>query len=82
MIAAPGNAGTAAEVETRPLDVADPATVADLAVRLAADLVVVGPEGPLVAGAADAVRAAGHRLLRPVGRGRRGSRAPRRSPRR
>ena len=59
VIAAPGNAGTAAEVENRPLDVADPATVAELAFRLAVDLVVVGPEGPLVAGVADAVRAQG-----------------------
>ena len=59
VIAAPGNAGIAAEVEIRPLDVADPGTVAELAFRLAVDLVVVGPEVPLVAGAADAVRAAG-----------------------
>ena len=59
VFAAPGNAGMAAEVEVRPLDVADPGTVADLAFRLAVDLVVVGPELPLVAGAADAVRAAG-----------------------
>jgi phosphoribosylamine--glycine ligase len=56
VIAAPGNAGTAAEVENRPLDVADPGTVAELAFQLAVDLVVVGPEGPLVAGVADAVR--------------------------
>ena len=59
VIAAPGNAGMAAEIEIRPLDVADPATVAELAFRLAVDLVVVGPEMPLVAGVADAVRAAG-----------------------
>jgi phosphoribosylamine--glycine ligase len=57
--AAPGNAGIAAEVATVPLDVADPGAVAALATRLRADLVVVGPEVPLVAGAADAVRAAG-----------------------
>ena len=37
----------------------DPAAVAALAVELAADLVVVGPEAPLVAGVADAVRAKG-----------------------
>src|SRR6185503_1565513 len=35
------------------------AAVAALAVELAADLVVVGPEAPLVAGVADAVRAKG-----------------------
>ncbi|WP_448615308.1 phosphoribosylamine--glycine ligase [Modestobacter sp. URMC 112] len=56
---APGNAGTAALAEARPLDVADPVAVAALAVDWSADLVVVGPELPLVAGAADAVRDAG-----------------------
>jgi phosphoribosylamine--glycine ligase len=56
---APGNAGTAALAETRTVDVADPAAVAALAVDFGADLVVVGPEAPLVAGVADAVRAAG-----------------------
>ncbi len=42
-----------------PVDVAIANEVADLAVRVGADLVVIGPEVPLVAGAADAVRAAG-----------------------
>ncbi len=59
VLAAPGNAGIAAEVPTHPLDVTDPNAVAALATALAVDLVVVGPEVPLVAGAADAVRAAG-----------------------
>jgi phosphoribosylamine--glycine ligase len=59
LICAPGNAGTAMIAETRPLDVTDAVAVADLAVAGAADLVVVGPEVPLVAGAADAVRARG-----------------------
>ena len=63
VLAAPGNAGIAAEVATRPLDVTDAAAVGRLAAELAAgeglDLVVVGPEVPLVAGAADAVRASG-----------------------
>ena len=59
VLAAPGNAGIADDAVTRPLDVGDPAAVAALAVELAVDLVVVGPEVPLVAGAADAVRAAG-----------------------
>ena len=58
--AAPGNAGIAADVaRAHPVDLADPQAVADLARRIGADLVVIGPEGPLVAGAADAVRAAG-----------------------
>ena len=56
---APGNAGIASVVECVPVDVADPAAVAALAVDVGADLVVIGPEVPLVAGAADAVRAAG-----------------------
>jgi phosphoribosylamine--glycine ligase len=59
VVAAPGNAGIAADVTTRPLEVGDPVAVAALAVELAVDLVVVGPEGPLVSGAADAVRDAG-----------------------
>jgi phosphoribosylamine--glycine ligase len=63
VVVAPGNGGIAAEVRTVPLDVADPAAVGRLAAELAEngglDLVVVGPEAPLVAGAADAVRAAG-----------------------
>ena len=56
---APGNAGTAALAETRAVDPADPASVAGLATEFGADLVVIGPEAPLVAGVADAVRAAG-----------------------
>ncbi len=59
LICAPGNAGTAAIAEHRPLDVLNPDAVAALAVDARADLVVIGPEAPLVAGAADAVRAAG-----------------------
>jgi phosphoribosylamine--glycine ligase len=56
VIAAPGNGGIAAEVATVSVDVADPTAVADLAERSLADLVVVGPELPLVRGVADAVR--------------------------
>lgn len=56
---APGNAGTAAVAEQHPVDATDPAAVAALATALGAELVVVGPEAPLVAGVADAVRAAG-----------------------
>ncbi len=59
VVVAPGNAGIAAEVATAALDVGDPAAVASLAASTGADLVVIGPEVPLVAGAADAVRAAG-----------------------
>ncbi|OQO91203.1 phosphoribosylamine--glycine ligase [Saccharomonospora piscinae] len=56
---APGNAGTAAVSETLGVDLTEPAAIAELAVSWKADLVVIGPEVPLVAGAADAVRAAG-----------------------
>ncbi|MGY1706701.1 phosphoribosylamine--glycine ligase [Geodermatophilus sp. SYSU D00697] len=56
---APGNAGTRAVADALPVDVADPVAVAAAATGWGADLVVVGPEVPLVAGAADAVRDAG-----------------------
>ena len=56
---APGNAGTAAVAESYGADVTDPASVVAAAKGWRADLVIVGPEVPLVAGAADAVRAAG-----------------------
>ena len=56
---APGNAGTRAVAEPLAVDAADPVSVAGLARSWGADLVVVGPEAPLVAGAADAVREAG-----------------------
>jgi phosphoribosylamine--glycine ligase len=59
LICAPGNAGTASVAEQRPVDTTDPAAVAELAKHASADFVVIGPEAPLVAGVADAVRAAG-----------------------
>ncbi|MBT2507361.1 phosphoribosylamine--glycine ligase [Streptomyces sp. ISL-98] len=55
---APGNAGIAEVAELHPVDALDGAAVARLATELGAGLVVVGPEAPLVAGVADAVRAA------------------------
>ncbi|MDX2295456.1 MULTISPECIES: phosphoribosylamine--glycine ligase [Streptomyces] len=56
---APGNAGIAEVAELHPVDQLDGGAVAALATELGADLVVVGPEAPLVAGVADAVRAVG-----------------------
>ena len=57
--AVPGNPGTAAIATNHAADPSDPAAVASLAGRLGVDLVVIGPEAPLVAGVADAVREAG-----------------------
>ena len=56
---APGNAGTAAIATQYDVDVTSPEDVTALARRIDADLVVIGPEVPLVRGVADAVRAAG-----------------------
>lgn len=56
---APGNGGTAAIARNITLDAEDGAAVAAYAVSNAVDLVVIGPEGPLVAGVADTVREAG-----------------------
>lgn len=56
---APGNGGTLAVGENVALDENDPAAVADFARETNCGLVVIGPEAPLVAGVADAVRAAG-----------------------
>ncbi|WP_042371659.1 phosphoribosylamine--glycine ligase [Streptacidiphilus neutrinimicus] len=56
---APGNAGIASVAQLHPVDQLDGRAVADLAVELGAEFVVVGPEAPLVAGVADAVRERG-----------------------
>jgi phosphoribosylamine--glycine ligase len=57
--AAPGNPGIADVATLHPLAITDNAAIAELAQSLAVDLVVIGPEVPLVNGAADAVRAIG-----------------------
>ncbi|MFD6171829.1 phosphoribosylamine--glycine ligase [Streptomyces coeruleorubidus] len=64
---APGNAGIAEVAELHQVDALDGAAVTELATRLGADLVVVGPEAPLVAGVADAVREAGIPVFGPSG---------------
>jgi phosphoribosylamine--glycine ligase len=53
--AAPGNPGMAAQATLHVVDPLAGKAVADLAEQLGADLVVIGPEAPLVAGVADAV---------------------------
>jgi phosphoribosylamine--glycine ligase len=58
VVCAPGNIGIARQAPSRPLDAADPSAVVALARSLPADLVVVGPEAPLVAGVADALQEA------------------------
>lgn len=56
---APGNAGTGAIASQYEVDVASPEDVTALARKTDADLVVIGPEVPLVRGVADALRKAG-----------------------
>lgn len=56
---APGNAGTGAVAEQHAVDIGSGAEVVALATKLNVDLVVIGPEVPLVLGVGDAVRAAG-----------------------
>jgi phosphoribosylamine--glycine ligase len=60
-----GNAGIAADAELIPLSIDDVGGVAALAAAYRADLVVVGPEAPLVAGLCDALRAGGIRAFGP-----------------
>jgi phosphoribosylamine--glycine ligase len=65
---APGNAGTAKLAPAHQVNSSDPHEVADLADRLGAELVVIGPEAPLVAGVADAVRERGIACFGPSGK--------------
>ena len=59
LFAAPGNPGIAEHATLVALDIADHAAVIRWCTAQAIDLVVVGPEAPLVAGLADDLRAAG-----------------------
>ena len=59
LVAAPGNPGIARWAECVAIDPCDPDAVVALAKERSIDLLVIGPEAPLVAGVADAARAAG-----------------------
>ncbi len=59
VFAAPGNAGIARDATVVDLDANDPGLVTDFANDHAIDLVVIGPEAPLVAGVADSLRERG-----------------------
>jgi len=65
LIAAPGNPGIARWAECVAIDPCQPSAVVDLTRSRAIDLVVIGPEAPLVAGVADALRAAGIAVFGP-----------------
>lgn len=65
LYAAPGNPGIGSEAELVKLDLADHAAVAAFCREKKIDLVVVGPEGPLVVGIADDLRAQGIRVFGP-----------------
>jgi phosphoribosylamine--glycine ligase len=68
VVAAPGNPGIEAVARCVAVDAQDPGAVARLADDLGVDLVVVGPEAPLVAGVADAVAASGRPVFGPDAR--------------
>jgi phosphoribosylamine--glycine ligase len=66
VVAAPGNPGIDTIARCEPLaDVTDADAVLEIATRLAVDLVVIGPEAPLVAGVADVLRASGFLVFGP-----------------
>ncbi|CDX45943.1 phosphoribosylglycinamide synthetase phosphoribosylamine-glycine ligase [Mesorhizobium plurifarium] len=65
LYASPGNPGIGRVAELVKLDVADHSAVASFCQEKKIDLVVVGPEGPLVAGIADHLRAWGIRVFGP-----------------
>src|SRR5699024_6619331 len=65
VLVAPGNPGIAEVATIIPVDPEDGDAVANLAVTMSADLAVIGQEAPLVAGVADAVRAAGIAVFGP-----------------
>ncbi len=69
LFVAPGNGGTATIAKNVPLDMNDADAVIGFARSENIDLVVVGPEAPLVDGVADAIRAAGIAVFGPGAQG-------------
>ena len=67
LVVAPGNPGIEALATCVDLDICRPPDVVEVARRHGAELVVVGPEAPLVAGVADALRASGFLVFGPSG---------------
>ena len=65
ILAAPGNAGISADAEIVALDPANPKVVTEFAVASDVDLVIIGPEAPLVAGVANRLRKAGVAVFGP-----------------
>ena len=65
IVCAPGNVGIADDAETRPVDLADPGAVLGAARDVRPDLVIVGPEAPLVAGVVDSLTGAKIRCFGP-----------------
>jgi phosphoribosylamine--glycine ligase len=65
LVVAPGNAGIARFATTMGLDIEDATAVVDLATSVRSELVVIGPEAPLVAGVGDALRSGGFDVFGP-----------------
>jgi len=63
---APGNTGIGQEAECLPVDITQPRAILELAQQLKADLTVVGPEAPLVAGVVDEFAKAGLAIVGPT----------------
>lgn len=65
VVSAPGNPGMAQLGDVHAVAVDDPTSVIDLVGRIVPDLVVIGPEAPLVAGVGDVLREKGYRVFGP-----------------
>src|SRR5437899_783198 len=69
VIAAPGNPGMAKCARCEPIPASDSSSIADLAESEGVDLVVIGPEDPLIAGLADFIRSRGIPVFGPGAEG-------------